>query len=498
MPVTKLLIANRGDIACRIIRTCRELAIPTVAVYSDSDRSSMHVRLAIGSCPIGPTPSRESYLRVDKLLDVCRRTGADAIHPGYGFISEEAEAVRKIQEAGITWVGPGAEVLSLMNDKIKAREAAAAVGCPVLPGVHAPLDDDALLEAAGKLGYPLMLKPVSGRDGKGMRLVKSPGELRRALPRVKGDALFSFWDERVYLEKALIHPRHIDLQIAGDNQGNYVYLWEREGSVQRRFQQLCDEAPSPAVGPELRRAMGEAAVAIARSVGYVGIGTVEFLLDAEGNFYFLEMTCRIQGGHAVTEWITGQDLVRWQIGIARGEPLPLAQDQIPLWGHAVQCRINAEDPDREFAPSSGRIGYLRTPAGHRLRDDNGIYPGWELSPFYAPLLSKLSTWGPTRAEALERMTAALSEYRVGGVRTNVAFHRTLMLHKPFLRGELHAGMLDRPWWMQKQTVGENLKFAVAAALCDELEMEERRAQQPEGPEAAADSAWNSYGRFNRL
>ena len=497
MPVTRLLVANRGDIACRIIRTCREMDIPTVAVYSDSDRSAMHVRLAVLSYPIGPTPSRESYLRVDKLIDVCRKTGADAIHPGYGFLSEDPEAVRRILDQGITWLGPGPEVLEKTNDKIAARTVATKVGCPVLPGLHATLDDEDLLAEAKKLGFPLMLKPVAGRDGKGMRLVKSPGELRRALPRVKGDALFSFWDERVYLEKALVHPRHIDLQIAGDSHGNYVYLWEREGSVQRRFQQVADEAPSTALTPALRKAMGEAAVAIARELGYVGLGTVEFLLDADGKFYFLEMTCRIQGGHAVTEWITGQDLVRWQILIARGEKLPLAQKAIPFWGHAVQCRINAEDPDRDFAPSSGRILYLRTPAGHRLRDDNGVYLGWELSPFYAPLLSKLSTWGPTRAEAIERMHAALSEYRIGGVRNSVAFHKALMEHKPFLRGELHTAMLDHAWWKQKK-IGPNLKFAVAAALFDELEMEERRAQQPRDQRDPGTERWQTLGRFNRL
>jgi acetyl-CoA carboxylase biotin carboxylase subunit len=498
MPVTKLLIANRGDIACRIIRTCRELDIPTVAVYSDSDRSSMHVRLAVLSYPIGPTPSRESYLRVDKLIDVCRKSGADALHPGYGFLSEDADAVRRIQEAGITWIGPGPETLEKANNKITTREIAQKLGIPVLPGIHGTLDDEDLMAEARKLGFPLMLKPVAGRDGKGMRLVKSPAEMRRALPRVKGDALFSFWDERVYLEKALVHPRHIDIQIAGDSHGNYVYLWEREGSVQRRFQQVADEAPSLAVSPELRRTLGEAAVAIARAIGYVGLGTIEFLLDGEGNHYFLEVTSRIQGGHAVTEWITGQDLVRWQLLIAQGEKLPLTQEQIPFWGHAVQCRINAEDPDRDFAPSSGQVQYLRTPAGHRLRDDNGIYPGWSLSPFYAPLLSKLSAWGPDRTEALQRMHAALSEYRVGGVRTNVAFFKALLEHKPYLRGDLHTAMLDHPWWKQKK-IGGYLKFAVAAALFDELEMEERRAQQPTGPEdAACGENWRTHSRFNRL
>jgi acetyl/propionyl-CoA carboxylase alpha subunit len=287
----------------------------------------------------------------------------------------------------------------------------------------------------------------------------------------------------------------VEVQIAGDKHGNYVYLWEREGSIQRRFQQVAEEAPSPCVGPQLRKDLGEAAVAIARAAGYVGIGTVEFLLDADLNFYFLEMTCRIQGGHAVTEWITGQDLVRWQITIASGRKLPLAQHEIPFWGHAVQCRINAEDPDRAFAPSSGHLNYLRTPAGRNLRDDNGVYNGWELSPFYAPLISKLSTWGNNRKEAIERMFSALSEYRVGGVRSNVAFFKALTEHKPYLAGDLHTGMLDHPWWKQKKT-GPNLKFAVAAALYDELETEERRAQQPSVQ--GHDARWKAIQSFNRL
>jgi acetyl/propionyl-CoA carboxylase alpha subunit len=499
MPVTNLLIANRGEIACRIMRTCREMDIPTVAVYSDSDRASMHVRLAILSVPIGPTPARESYLRVDKLIEACRSTGADAVHPGYGFLAEDPEAARRFQEAGITWLGPSPEVLEKMDDKIAAREIARSVGCPVLPAIQEKMGDEELLDAAREVGYPLMVKPVLGRDGKGMRRVKTAGDLRRALPRAKGDSIFSFWDERVYLEKALVHPRHVEVQFAGDAFGNYVHFWEREGSVQRRFQQVCEEAPSPSVGPELRKTLGDTAIAIARAVGYVGVGTVEFLLDTEGNHYFLEMTCRIQGGHAVTEWITGQDLVKWQIDIAQGKPLPLTQEQIPLWGHAIQCRINAEDPDRDFAPSSGRIQYLRSPQGRNLRNDSGVYFGWDLSPFYAPLLSKLSTWGQDRTEAIQRMHSALMEYRLGGVRNNVAFFKALLEHKPFLKGELHTGMLDHAWWKQKK-IGPSLKFVVAAALFDELELEERRAQQPIVRDEchAGSAAWKAHGKFNRL
>ncbi|MCE1230076.1 MAG: ATP-grasp domain-containing protein [Firmicutes bacterium] len=495
MPVTKLLIANRGEVACRILRTCREMEIPTVAVYSDSDRGAMHVRLAVNSYPIGPTPSRESYMRVDKIVDVAKLSGADAVHPGYGFFAEDPEAARKIIDAGLTWIGPSVEVLEKMGDKVVARGIAQRVGVPVLPAVYEVNDDEALVAKAAELGFPLMVKPVLGRDGKGMRMVRTAGELRRALPRVKGEAIFSFWDERVYLEKALVNPHHVEVQIAADAHGNYVYLWERDGSLQRRFQQVAEEAPSPFVTPELRSKLGEAALAIAKEINYVGIGSVEFLLDDDKNFYFLEMTCRLQGGHAVTEWITGEDLVRWQISIARGEKLPLTQEQIPLWGHAFQCRINAEDPDKDFAPSSGTLNYLRTPAGRNIRNDSGVYYGWEMSPYYAPLISKLSAWGPNRELALARMHAALSEYRIGGVRNNVAFHKALTEHKPVLKGEYCTNVFRHAWWKQRG-IGPNLKYAVAAALFEELEMEERRAQQPSTD--ASVEAWKRHNKINRL
>lgn len=497
MSVTKLLIANRGGIACRVIRTCREMNIPTVAVYSDHDRGGMHVRLAEESRHIGPTPSRESYLRVEKIIDAARSTGADAVHPGYGFFSEDAEAARQIMDAGLTWVGPTPEVLEKMTNKISARALAKEAGVPVLPAITEILDDEALLREAQELGFPLMVKPVVGRDGKGMRLVRSVAELRRALPRVKGDALFSFWDERVYLEKAVLTPRHVEVQVFGDQQGNVVHLWDRDCSIQRRYQQLGEEAPSPSMDENLRAKVCQAAVALAKHIGYIGAGAVEFLLDAQGNFFFLEMTCRLQGSHPVTEWVTQQDLVRWQLQVARGESLPLKQEDIPMMGHAVQCRINAEDPDRDFAPSSGKICYLRTPTGHRMRDDNGIYVGWVMSPFYAPLLSRISTWAPNRAEAISRMFTALGEYRVGGVRSNVAFHKALTEFKPFVSGNYHTGSLDTPFWKHP---GERprFKFAVAAALFDELEIEEQRAQQPSAISPEDGDAWKRLSRFNRL
>ncbi len=499
MSVTKLLIANRGDIAGRIIRTCREMQIPTVAVYSDADRGAMHVRLAEESVHIGPTPSRESYLKLEKLLEVCKQVGADAIHPGYGFLAEDPDAARQIQAAGLTWLGPSPEVLEKMACKLTSRKVAEDCGVPVLPAILETMDDESLLEKTKEMGFPVMVKPILGRDGKGMRLVKSATELRRALPRVKGEAIFSFWDERVYIEKFLAHAHYLEVQIAGDRQGNVIHLWEREGSIQRRFQQAAEEAPSPNVTPELRQRLGEAAVKIAKAVGYVGVGTVEFLMDDAGQFYFLEMTCRIQGGHAVTEWITGVDLVRLQVDLANGKSLPLTQDQVPMWGHAVQVRVNAEDPDRDFAPSSGKVTYLRTPKGHNLRDDSGIYMGWELSPFYAPIMSKLSAWGPSRERAIARLRAALGEYRVGGVRNNIAFFKALMEHKPFLKGDVHNQMLEHAWWKQRG-VGPNLKFAAVAALFDEFEKEQVRAQQPvnregfEGPSRH----WKLADKFNRL
>jgi acetyl-CoA carboxylase biotin carboxylase subunit len=322
--------------------------------------------------------------------------------------------------------------------------------------------------------------------------------LHRSLPWIKGDAIINFEDDQIYLEKALSKPHHIEIQIMADQHGNVVYLWERDCSIQRRFQQVFEEAPSPFVTPELRKKLGEASVAIARKIGYVGAGTVEFLVDDDHNFYFLEMTCRIQGGHSVTEWITGQDLIRWQISIAKGEKLPLEQENIPLWGWAIQARVNAEDPGRDFAPSGGRINYLRFPAGRNLRNDSGVYNGWALSLSYAPILSRLSTWGLSREEAIGRMASALSEYRVGGVRNNIAFHKALNEHEAFRRGEFNTAMLDQNWWSAPK-LGPDLKFVVAAALFEELEMEETRAQQPPNRQGeATPTHWKYWNKFNRF
>lgn len=497
MSVTKVLIANRGEIACRVIRTCREMGIRTVAVFSEADRAALHVRMAEEAYCIGPAPARESYLVVEKLLDVCRRSGANAVHPGYGFLSENAEAARAFEAAGVTFIGPRPDCIVSMGSKTAAREVAIAAGCPVVPGIQETMSDEDLLVASTKIGFPVMLKAAMGGGGKGMRLVHKPEEFASALARARGEALSSFGDDSVYVEKAIVQPRHIEIQIFSDAHGNHVYLHERECSVQRRHQKVIEEAPSPHVTPEMRKAMGEAALKVARAVNYRGAGTVEFLADADRNFYFLEMNTRLQVEHPVTEWITGLDLVKWQILVARGEKLPLTQEEIPLHGWAMECRIYAEDPDKNFMPSPGRITYLKAPSGRNVRDDSGVYEGAEVPMFYDPMISKLSTWGPTRIEAIDRMRAALGEYRIGGIRHNIAFHEVLMEHEPFRRGDLNTGMLDKPFWKRKGP-GPDLQFAVAAALLFELETEERRAAQPAGSGEGKPDAWKHWGRFNRL
>ncbi len=496
MPVTKVLIANRGEIACRVIRTCREMGIPTVAVYSEADRGALHVRMADEAYFIGPAAARESYLVVDKIVEVCKQSGADAVHPGYGFLSENAEAAKRFKAEGITFIGPNPEAIVSMGSKTAAREVAIAAGCPVVPGIQKTMSDEELLAESQKMGFPVMLKAAMGGGGKGMRLVAKPEEFASSLARARGEALSSFGDDSVYVEKAILQPRHIEIQIFSDTHGNHVYLWERECSVQRRHQKVIEEAPSPHVTPEMRKAMGEAALKVARAVNYVGAGTVEFLADADRNFYFLEMNTRLQVEHPVTEWITGLDLVKWQIMVARGEKLPMKQEEIPLNGWAMECRIYAEDPDKNFMPSPGKITFLRTPSGRNVRDDSGVYEGADVPMFYDPMISKLSTWGPTRIEAIDRMRAALGEYRIGGIRHNVAFHEVLMEHGPFREGALHTGMLDKPFWKKKEQ-GPNLKFAVAAAMLQEMDAEERRAAKPGSSDGKPD-AWKHWGKFNQL
>ena len=444
----KVLIANRGEIAVRIMRACRDLGVPTVAVYSPSDRLAPHVRYAGEAVGLGADRPGESYLDVGKLIAAARRTGADTVHPGYGFLAENAEFARACRAAGLRFVGPPADVIALMGGKTASRRAAQQAGVPVVPGTDGPLpdgaSDDAVRAAGSEVGYPLFVKAVAGGGGKGMRLVRAPDALTGAVRTAQSEARSAFGDSAVYFERAVTGARHVEVQLLGDDDGLVVPFVERECSIQRRHQKVIEETPSPAVGADTRQALTEAAAALARSVGYVNAGTVEFLLDEAGRFYFLEMNTRLQVEHPVTEMVTGVDLVVWQLRIARGERLALDPDgMLAPRGHAIECRVYAEDPEAGFLPCPGRITSLRTPAGPGVRDDSGVAPGYEAPLHYDSMLSKLVTWGETRAQAIERMDRALTEYDVGGVRTTIPFFRWILRHPDFAAGRMDTGFLDR-------------------------------------------------------
>lgn len=441
----KILIANRGEIACRVIRACREMNIATVAVFSDADRDAMHVRMADEAFHIGPPPSSESYLRLEKIIDAAKLSGSEAIHPGYGFLSENAKFVREVTKAGITFIGPPPEAMESMGGKMEARKIAIQAGVPVVPGTTEPLKsfDDAR-ETAAKVGYPVMLKAAAGGGGKGMRLVMEEGELKSALETAQSEALAGFGDDTVYIEKAVVRPRHIEIQVFSDTHGNHVHLGERECSIQRRHQKVVEESPSPINSAELRAEMGACAVKVAKAVDYVGAGTVEFLVsDVDRSFYFLEMNTRLQVEHPVTELVTGIDLVREQIRVAWGEKLSFTQDDIVMKGHAIECRVYAEDPENNFLPSPGRITRLRLPHGPGVRDDGGVYEGAEVSIYYDPMISKFAVYGKDRAEAIDRMRRALMEYEIGGIKTTLPFFRDLMIDDEFIAGKLDTGFIPR-------------------------------------------------------
>ncbi|HKO05202.1 MAG TPA: acetyl-CoA carboxylase biotin carboxylase subunit [Candidatus Acidoferrales bacterium] len=439
----KILIANRGEIAIRILRACREMGIPAAAVFSEADRASLHVRLADEAYPIGPAPSRESYLRIDKLMEVARRAGCDALHPGYGFLAENAELPRACADHGVTFIGPSPEAMEKLGSKTAARQLAKAAGVPTVPGTLEPLADAAAAGAfAREAGFPVLLKAVAGGGGKGMRRVENAGELEAAWRDASSEAVNAFGDGRLYIEKYLERPRHIEIQVFGDQHGNMVYLNERECSVQRRHQKVVEEAPSPVVDAALRRTMGEAAVRLARAGGYTNAGTVEFLVDPQRHFYFLEMNTRLQVEHPVTELVTGLDLVKMQIRAAAGEPLALRQEDVTLRGHAIECRIYAEDPDNNFFPSPGKIDSRRVPAGPGIRLDDGVYAGWVVPTDYDPLLGKLIAWGNDRAEAIARMRRALDEYFISGIQTNLNLFQRMLLEPEYVRGEIYTRWLD--------------------------------------------------------
>src|SRR5450755_2206450 len=440
----KILIANRGEIAVRVIRACHEMGIAAVAVYSDVDRASLHVRKADEAYPIGAPVASESYLNIQKILDVAKRSGAEAIHPGYGFLSENAKFARACADAGVKFIGPTPHSMNLMGSKTSARQQMEKAGVPLVPGTSRGLTSaEEGEQVADRIGYPVMLKAAAGGGGKGMRLVHSRAELRAALESAQSEAQRSFGDSEVYIEKAIVNPRHIEMQVLADEHGNTVWLGERECSIQRRHQKVLEESPSPIVDPDMRRRMGEVAVKVAQTANYTNAGTVEFLVDQQKNFYFLEMNTRLQVEHPVTELTTGFDLVHLQIRIAGGEKLPFVQSDVTVRGHAIECRIYAEDPDNNYFPSPGKITVLLQPSGPGIRLDRGMYEGWTVPMDYDPLLAKLIGYGADRQQAIMRLTRALNEYFVGGIKTNISLFRRILGDADFQAGRVDTGYLDR-------------------------------------------------------
>ena len=492
----KVLIANRGEIAMRILRACHELGISTVAVYSDADRNAPHVRYAQEAYHIGPSAARESYLMGDKLIDVAKRSGAEAIHPGYGFLAERAEFAQLCVDNDIVFIGPPAHAIRVMGDKLTARTTVQQAGVPVVPGTEPGLDNEELLAAGAKIGVPLLVKASAGGGGKGMRPVYDLAELPGAIASARREAKAAFGDDTVYLEKMITEGRHIEIQLLSDSHGNHLYLGERECSLQRRHQKLIEEAPSFVVDEDLRRRMGEVAVAAARAVDYVNAGTIEFLLDKDKNFYFLEMNTRLQVEHPVTELVTGIDIVQEQLRIARGRRLMITQDDIKIKGWAIECRINAEDPYNNYLPSTGTISTSRLPTGPGVRVDTGVFPGYEITPYYDSMISKLICFGGTRAEAVLRMRRALEEYRIMGVKTNIPFHQHMMDSHRFLTGQFDTKFVEERFSMSDREAPLEMEAAILATL-----MAHRHGQQASqivAPGERDTSNWKWYSRWEKL
>ncbi|KXG76686.1 Biotin carboxylase [Fervidicola ferrireducens] len=440
----KVLIANRGEIAVRIIRACKELGIKTVAVYSEADRDSLHVKLADESVCIGPPSAAQSYLNIQNIIAAAKTKKADAIHPGYGFLAENAYFAEMCSTCGITFIGPSSHSVQIMGDKASAKAEMEKAGIPVVPGSGGVIEDeDHALSVASKIGYPVIIKATAGGGGRGMRLAQNPEELRKSVALARQEAEAAFGNPQIYLEKYIEEPRHVEIQILGDVHGNVIHLYERDCSIQRRHQKILEEAPSPAISPELRERMGSDAVKAARQVGYYSAGTVEFLLDRNGNYYFIEMNTRIQVEHGVTEMVTGIDLIKQQILIAAGEKLKFKQEDIKLCGHAIECRINAEDPLRNFVPTPGKVEFYHAPGGFGIRVDSAIYTGCEVSPYYDSMIAKVIAWAPTRQEAISRMKRALMEMQVDGIPTNIPFHLKIMDNAFFQRGEIYTNFIQR-------------------------------------------------------
>jgi acetyl-CoA carboxylase, biotin carboxylase subunit len=494
----KVLIANRGEIAVRIIRACREMGHKTVAVYSEPDRAALHVVYADEAMPVGPAPSRESYLRIDRILDAAKKTGAQAVHPGYGFLAENAKFARACRDAGLIFIGPSPESIEAMGSKTESRQRMKAAGVPVVPGLTEAVKSVEEIEAfARSAGFPIMIKASAGGGGKGMRLVEREADLRQAYERVTSEAQSFFGDSSLYAEKFVASPRHIEVQILGDQHGNIVHLGERECTLQRRHQKVVEECPSPVVDAELRQRLGEMAVTAARAVNYFSAGTIECLMGPDRQFYFLEMNTRLQVEHPVTEMVWGVDLVKEQLRVAAGEKLSLKQSDLAPSGHAIECRIYAEDPARKFAPSPGLIRYINLPQGPGVRNENGVYAGYTVPVFYDPMLSKLVCHGSTRDEAIARMKRALTEYRVEGIETTIPFFTFIMNHPDFAAAKFDTSFIDRILPQVDFTNAGAPDGQIDAAIAASAILAFEESQNVRLPDDSA-SAWKRAGRIEGL
>jgi len=493
MMFKKVLIANRSEIAVRIIRACKEMGISTVAVYSDVDRDALHVRYADEAYHIGPPPARESYLRIDKIIDVAKKAGADAIHPGYGFLAENAEFAEACEKAGIVFIGPPKKAIVEMGSKTVARQTAMKAGVPVIPGTLEPLSDEEIFAKAKEIGFPIMLKAVAGGGGKGMRLIKSEDELESAIRLARSEAKGAFGDDSLYIEKYIENPRHVEMQILVDTFGNGIWLGERECSIQRRHQKVIEEAPSVILDEELRRKMGEAALKVAFAAGYYSAGTVEFLVDKDRNFYFLEVNTRLQVEHPVTEMVTGIDIVKEMISIAAGSKLSYTQDDVKMMGASIEFRVYAEDPFNNFVPSPGTITGLRMPGGPGVRVDAGVFEGSVVPMEYDPIIAKLIVWGRDRKEAVERGKRALKEFVVKGIKTTIPFHKLVLDHPAFLTGEFDTTFVDSVIEEFKKTK-KKAGFDIALAMAAIAEEEKTPSVSRVCPDKGGLNPWKFFGR----
>lgn len=498
--IKKVLIANRGEIAIRIMRTCRELDIETVAVYSEADRTSLHVRYAHEAYNIGKAPSNESYLVIDKIIDIAKKSGADAVHPGYGFLSENAEFAERCKKEGIVFIGPSPDVIIKMGDKIQAREAMIKAGISVVPGTKGKIStEEEVFKVIEEIGLPIMIKASAGGGGKGMRLVQEADEVVSAVRAARSEALSSFGDDSVYIEKYITSPHHIEFQILADQHGNVVHLFERECSVQRRHQKMIEETPSPLMTPELREEMGKAAVEAARAVNYVGAGTIEFLVDNDLNYYFLEMNTRLQVEHPITERVTGVDLVKQQIRVAEGEKLSFSQTDLSQKGHSIECRIYAEDPDNNFMPSAGKVYKISEPLGLGVRTDGYVYEGYEIPIYYDPMISKLIVWGKTRDIAISRMRRALYEYKITGIKTSIKMQERVMNNKNFIEGNYDTHFIEKnkEQLMAPETSNDISDMAIIATFIDYLD-KIGSSKNNKKEFAPAQSSWKKGCNTNRF